>query len=149
MNRQHRLATWMGAIFGILGALLLAANAHAKDWPGKLTEEFHQTYPLAAGGRIELDNINGAVHITVWDQNQVKLDAVKYANSKERLDEAKIEVEADGNSVSIRTRYRDHDHTWNSDGWNNPATVEYTLMVPRSAPRMTMRETIPARYGNS
>jgi len=133
MNRQRRLATWTGSILGILGALLLATQAHAKDWPGKLTEEFHQTYPLAAGGRIELDNINGAVHITAWDQNQVKVDAVKYANSKERLDEAKIDVEADSNSVSIRTKYRDHDHTWNSDGWNNPATVEYTLMVPRGA----------------
>jgi DUF4097 and DUF4098 domain-containing protein YvlB len=133
MNRQHRLATWMGAIFGIVGTLLLAANAQAKDWPGKLTEEFHHTYPLAAGGRIELDNINGAVHITAWDQNQVKVDAVKYANSKERLDEAKIEVESDSNSVSIRTKYRDHDHTWNNNGWNNPASVEYTLMVPRGA----------------
>ena len=131
MERQRRVATWMGAVLGTLFTLLLAAQAQASQ--GKLTEEFHHTYPIAAGGRIELENINGAVHITGWDQNQVKVDAVKYANSKERLDEAEIEIDATSDTLSIRTKYPNHDHTWNSDGWNNPATVEYTLMVPRNA----------------
>lgn len=130
MNRQ-RLATWLGAILGTLCALIVAAQGHAST--GKLTEEFHHTYPLAAGGRIELNNINGPVHITAWDQDSVKVDAVKYANTQERLDEAEIEVVAGSDYVSIRTKYRDHDLTWNNDGWNNPASVEYTLMVPRSA----------------
>jgi len=132
MNRQ-RLATWMGTILGTLCALFFAAQAHADGWPGKVTEEFHHTYPLAAGGRVELSNINGAVHITAWDQNEVKVVAVKYANSKERLEEAKIEVEAGSDYVSIRTKYRDHDSSWNHDRWNNPATIEYTLSVPRNA----------------
>jgi len=90
MNRQRRLAAWMGAILGVLCALLFAAEANAEDY-GKLTEEFHHTYPLGAGGRVELDNINGAVHITAWDKDEVKVDAVKYANTKERMDEAEIE----------------------------------------------------------
>jgi len=132
MNRQRRLATWIGSILGTLCALLFAAaQGHASD-RGRYTEEFHQTYPLAAGGRVELDNINGAVHITAWDQNVVKVDAVKYAGSKERLDEARIEVEAGSDYVSIRTKYPDHNHTFNG-GWNDPAGVEYTLMVPRAA----------------
>jgi DUF4097 and DUF4098 domain-containing protein YvlB len=130
MNRQ-RLATWMGAILGTLCAFAFATQGHASS--GSMTEEFHHTYPLAAGGRIDLDNINGAVRITGWDQNEVKVDAVKSANTKERLDEAEIEVDAASDYISIRTKYRDHDLTWNSDGWNNPASVEYTLMVPRSA----------------
>ncbi|MGB7585039.1 MAG: hypothetical protein WBM11_09350, partial [Terriglobales bacterium] len=132
MNRQRRLATWMGVILGMLCALFYAAEANASDY-GKLTEEFHHSYPLSVGGRVELDNINGPVHITAWDKNEVKVDAVKYANTKERMEEAEIEVESGGDYVSIRTKYRDHDHTWDSDGWNNPASVEYTLMVPRNA----------------
>jgi hypothetical protein len=132
MNRQRRLAAWMGAILGMLCALLYAAEAKAKDY-GKLTEEFHHTYALGAGGRVELDNINGAVHITAWDQNEVKVDAVKYANTKERMDQAEIEVESGSSYVSIRTKYRDHNHTWDRDGWNNPASVEYTITVPRNA----------------
>lgn len=130
MNRQ-RVATWIGAILGTLCALVFATQGHA--WPGKLTEEFHHTYPLTEGGRIDLDNINGAVHITAWDQNEVKVDAVKSANTKERLDQAEIEVDAGSDHVSIRTKYRSHDLTWNDDGGNNPASVEYTLMVPRGA----------------
>ncbi len=98
----------------------------------RFTEEFHQTYPLGAGGRIELDNLNGAVHITAWDQNVVKVDAVKYAGTKERLDETQIEVEAGSDFVAIRTKYPHHDHTF-SGGWNDPAGVEYTLTVPRAA----------------
>ncbi|HZP63525.1 MAG TPA: DUF4097 family beta strand repeat-containing protein [Terriglobales bacterium] len=130
MNRQ-RLATWMGAVLGTLCALVVALQAQAST--GKLTEEFHHTYSLTANGRIELDNINGPVHITAWDQNEVKVDAVKSANTKERLDEAQIEVEAESDYISIRTKYRDHDLAWDNDGRNNPASVEYTIMVPRTA----------------
>jgi len=133
MNRQRRFATWMGAVLGALCALLLAAQGQASDHPGRLTEEFHHTYPLGAKGRVDLENINGSVHITAWDQNEVKVDAVKYANTKERLDEAQIEVDSGSDYVSIRTKYRDHDHTWTTGVWNNPAGVEYTLTVPRSA----------------
>jgi hypothetical protein len=132
MNRRHTLATWMGAILGALCALFFAAAQGQASESGQYTEEFHQTYPLAAGGRIELDNINGAVHISGWDRNEVKVDAVKYAGTKERLDEAKIDVEAGSDFVSIRTKYPNHDHTFNG-GWNDPAGVEYTLMVPRGA----------------
>jgi DUF4097 and DUF4098 domain-containing protein YvlB len=133
MKRQRTLATWMGAILGTLCALLFVAaqsQAESRDF----VEEFHHTYPLSAGGRVELDNINGAAHITVWDRNEVKVDAVKYAGRKERLDEAQIRVDAGSDYVSIRTEYREHNLTFNSDDEeNNPASVEYTLTVPRTA----------------
>jgi DUF4097 and DUF4098 domain-containing protein YvlB len=111
----------------------LALGAHAADRRGALTEEFHQTYALTANGRVELDNINGDVHISSWDRNEVKVDAVKYADTKERLDEAKIEIDARNDSISIQTKYPNHDHTWNWGSHNNPAGVEYTLTVPRTA----------------
>jgi DUF4097 and DUF4098 domain-containing protein YvlB len=134
MNRHHSFATWLGAILGSLCALLvLAIAAHASDRRGDVTEEFHQTYTLTPDGRVELDNINGDVHITSWDRNEVKVDAVKYAYSKERLDEAQIEVDAGKDYVSIRTKYRDHDLNFNWGSHNNPASVEYTLTVPRMA----------------
>ena len=131
----HRLSpTWLGAVLGTVCALLvLAFAAHASDHRGALSEEFHQTYALTPDGRIELDNINGPVHISSWDQNQVKVDAVKYADTKERLDEAKIEIDARNDSISIRTKYPDHNQSWNWGSHNNPASVEYTLTVPRTA----------------
>ena len=133
MNRRCQSATWLGAILGtICAVLLLALGAHASDHSGALTEEFHQTYAITADGRVELDNINGAVHVSSWDRNEVKVDAVKYADTKERLDEMKIEIDSGKDYLSVRTKYPNHDHTWNWGSHNNPGGVEYTLTVPRS-----------------
>jgi DUF4097 and DUF4098 domain-containing protein YvlB len=132
MNRYRPSATWLGAALGTLSALLMfALSAHAAD-RGAFTEEFHQTYPITADGRVELANINGAVHISTWDQNAVKVDAVKYADTKERLDEAKIEINAGKDYLSIETKYPSHDNTFTWGSHNNPASVEYTLTVPRT-----------------
>jgi DUF4097 and DUF4098 domain-containing protein YvlB len=101
----------------------------------ELTEEFHQTYPLNATGRVSIENINGGVRISVWDQNEVKVDAVKRAYTKERLDEAKIDVSATADAVRIRTEYPNRNQSFN-DGEqrrHNPADVEYTLTIPRKA----------------
>jgi DUF4097 and DUF4098 domain-containing protein YvlB len=134
MNRYRQSATWLGATLGtVCAVLILALGAHAFDHRGALTEEFHQTYALTADGRVALDNINGDVHISSWDRNEVKVDAVKYADTKERLEEAKIEIDARASSLSIRTTYPEHDHNWNWGSRNNPASVEYTLTVPRAA----------------
>jgi DUF4097 and DUF4098 domain-containing protein YvlB len=118
----------------IVGLVLaLGSGAIAADHRGSLTEEFHQTYPLTAQGRVELDNINGPVHISTWDRNEVKVDAIKSADVKERLDEAKIEVDSGADHISIRTKYPGENHTFNWGSHNNPASVEYTLTVPESA----------------
>ena len=134
MNPQRQVPAWAGAVLGTIFALLvLALGAHASDHRGAFTEEFHQTYALTPGGRVELDNINGAVHISTWDRNEVKVDAVKYADSKDRLDEARIEIDSTNDHLSIRTKYREHDLTFNWGSRNNPPSVEYTLTVPRGA----------------
>jgi DUF4097 and DUF4098 domain-containing protein YvlB len=117
------------SVLSLCTVFVLAFAAPASDHRGAVTEEFHQTYPLTSNGRVELENINGDVHISTWDQNQVKVDAVKYADSKEQLDEAHIEIDSGKDYVAIRTKYPDHDH-WGVH--NNPASVEYTLTVPRS-----------------
>jgi DUF4097 and DUF4098 domain-containing protein YvlB len=102
----------------------------------ELTEEFHQTYPLNATGRVSIENINGGVRISVWDQNMVKVDAVKRAYKKERLDEAKVDVSTTADSVRIRTEYPNRNQSFSdneSRRYNNPAEVEYTLTIPRKA----------------
>jgi DUF4097 and DUF4098 domain-containing protein YvlB len=136
MTQQNKLS--MGKAFAVsaVAAILLVPAAYSSDRQGSFTEEFHKVYPLTAQGRIELENINGPVHITGWDRDEVRVDAVKSAWSKERLDEAKIEVREGQNDISIRTRYPDHDRTFNfgnDDEHNNPARVEYTITIPRQA----------------
>ncbi|MEP6921939.1 MAG: DUF4097 family beta strand repeat-containing protein [bacterium] len=111
-------------------------NLIGSDSVGELREEFHQTYPLAANGRVSVDNLNGGVRIGVWDRNDVQVDAVKRAYKQERLDEAKIEVSASAESIRIKTNYPDRDQNFTYDQrgrLNNPATVDYSITVPRRA----------------
>lgn len=134
---KRRLAISQAVVAGAISAIfLISSAAQASDQKGKLTEEFHKVYPFSAQGRIQVDNLNGPVHITGWDRDEVKVDAVKSAWTKERLDEARIEIRAEQNELSIRTEYPGHDHTFNfgNDGEHgNPASVEYTITVPRQA----------------
>ena len=101
----------------------------------ELREEFHQTYPLSPTGRISLENINGGVQIKVWDQASVQVDAIKKAYRQNRLNEAKIEVNATQENIRIRTEYPYENQNFRSDErrYENPATVEYSLTVPRKA----------------
>jgi DUF4097 and DUF4098 domain-containing protein YvlB len=121
---QHRKpSTLAGILTAAILAVLIALPAHAE-----VTQEFHKTVPLSADGRVSLSNINGDVEITGWNKNEVQIDAVKTAPDQQRLDEARIEVNAGSNSVKIETRYPSH-HFAN----NNPASVHYTLHVPQNA----------------
>ena len=118
-------------------ALTVADASRAQSSLPQLTEEFHQVYPLSADGRISLSNINGGVRISAWDRSEVKVDAVKRAYTPERLQEARIEVDAGASYVRIETKYPEGNLTWRRNGDDDrrdiPASVEYTLTVPRGA----------------
>ena len=112
-----------------------SAVSEAGDSGDEMREEFHQTYPLSQSGRVSLENINGDVQIKVWDRAAVQVDAVKKAYRKDRLAEATIEVNATEENIRIKTEYPDEQQTFrNGQGrYDNPATVDYTLTVPRKA----------------
>jgi hypothetical protein len=131
MERELRFTTRVVVTFGTV-IILLAATGYGSE-RGPLTQEFHQTYPLSAQGRVELNNLSGPVHITGWDRNEVKVDAVKRAWKQERMDETQIEISSQPDSIYIHTEYPDHDHNFTDDSHDNPASVEYTLTVPRHA----------------
>jgi DUF4097 and DUF4098 domain-containing protein YvlB len=102
----------------------------------EVREEFHRSVPLTAGGRVSIENINGSVRIAVWDQNEVKIDAVKRAYKRERLNEARIEVDATSDAVRIKTRYPYENLTFTDEEsrrYDNPAIVDYSLTIPRKA----------------
>ena len=99
-------------------------------------EEFHQNYPLAPNGRVSVYNLNGSVQVKVWDQDVVKVDAVKRAYRRERLAEARIDVNATSESLRIKTIYPEYNQNFTDDEkgrYNNPAIVDYSLTVPRKA----------------
>jgi DUF4097 and DUF4098 domain-containing protein YvlB len=93
------------------------------------SEKFQQTCPLSAGGTVSLRNINGNVKIMTWDKNEVKIEAVKYADDKKDLDKLKIEIEAGNDRVAIHTRYPEERDEHHGHGYE----VEYTLTIPKGA----------------
>jgi len=123
--------------FGSMVLLMFCAQGAGLQAQGtqEVREEFHHTYPLTSTGRVSLENINGSVTIGVWDRDEVRVDAIKRAYRQERLNEAHIEINADADSVHIKTEYPDEDMNFyggsDSRRYENPATVEYTLTVPR------------------
>jgi DUF4097 and DUF4098 domain-containing protein YvlB len=108
-----------------LGALMV--SAFTLSAAAQVTEDFHRTVPLPSNGRVSLENINGNVTITGWERNEVQIDAVKKARDQQKLDEARIEVNASSDSVQIKTKYPEYHNN------NNPATVTYELHVPLNA----------------
>jgi hypothetical protein len=99
---------------------------------GDETERFSQTYPLSANGRVRVENVNGSVTVEGWDRNEVKLEYVKTADTRERLDDVEIRIDARPDSFSVETDFGD----WKSgERWRDSGrlVVEYRLMVPRAA----------------
>jgi DUF4097 and DUF4098 domain-containing protein YvlB len=103
----------------------IAALALAEE---RLRENFDQTYPLAAGGRVSLSNVNGGVLVNVWDQATVRVQAVKEADTREDLEDLRIEVRTKANAVDIETRYPESRRSG-----HRHLSVEYTLTVPKGA----------------
>jgi DUF4097 and DUF4098 domain-containing protein YvlB len=112
-------------IAGVLvGVLLCAAALPLAAEP--LKENFDKSYPIAADGRVSLSNVNGNVQVAVWDQNTVRVQAVKEAESSEDLANLRIEVSATASSVAIETRYP----STHGSGHHH-LSVEYTVTVPK------------------
>ncbi len=87
------------------------------------TEEFRHSYPLAPGGRISVENFNGSIEITSWNENTVEISGAKYAGSKELLAAMRIDITAAPDSLSVRT-VRPSGHRGNMG-------ARYVIRVPR------------------
>jgi DUF4097 and DUF4098 domain-containing protein YvlB len=122
--------------FGVGSIAAVEGSLPGEEPSQELREDFQQTYPLSANGRLSLENLNGGVRISVWDRAEVQVNAVKRAYRRERLNEAKIEVNATADAIRIKTNYPDWNQTFTDEHkgrYNNPALVDYAITVPRNA----------------
>lgn len=117
----------MAAIMLAVIAFGIAGVAQAQD-QNAYKQEFHQTYNLNSTGQVSLENINGSVQITGWDRNEVKVDAVKSAESEDMLSRIKVGVNSTPDGIYIKTDFP-HGMFEHHGNWQ----VNYTLMVPKRA----------------
>jgi len=99
------------------------------------TERIEKTFPLNPNGRVSLSNVNGSITMTAWDRSEVKMVAIKTAESKERLAEVDIKIDARPEYLNIETDYGDWKSRSSNGVWRNNenVSVEYQLSVPRGA----------------
>ncbi|HXH68741.1 MAG TPA: DUF4097 family beta strand repeat-containing protein [Pyrinomonadaceae bacterium] len=98
------------------------------------TERFAQTYPLSSNGRVSVSNVNGSVTVDTWDRNEVKLEYIKTADTKENLAEVEIKIDARQDAFSVETDYGDWRRRNSGERRNyGKLQIEYRLTVPRNA----------------
>lgn len=87
----------------------------------EVTEEFHETYDLGPGARLDVENLNGSVRITTWDREVADVQAIKKSRyGQDELDRMRIEVSTVG-GLSIQSV---------PEGRNVRVSVSYTIRVP-------------------
>jgi DUF4097 and DUF4098 domain-containing protein YvlB len=94
----------MRAALAILTALLLSGcividNLEPSD---KYQADFHYTYDLLPGGRVNAESFNGTIEITGWDQNKVEILGAKFGSTEQLRDAIRIDVHNTPEAVDIR-----------------------------------------------
>jgi len=126
------------AVLGILGLVFCGGNAEAAT----RTENFAKSYPLGAGGEVQLRNVNGGVTLEAWDRNEVRVEAEKKARGRDdaairkALQEIRIEVSRTAGGLRIETRLPSRKNgflDWLT-GDDVSTSVEYRIRVPRNSP---------------
>ena len=90
----------------VVAPLLFLAACDDLDFGGSMErykEDFHLSYTLAPGGRINLENITGNIEISSWEKDSVEINGTKYAGSEQGLKDLKIDVSSSPNLLQIRT----------------------------------------------
>ena len=111
----------------LFGALAVSGCVHG-DWGGSAFKaSLDESRPLAKDGRFSLENTNGRVEVAGWDEARVRIEATKRAGSEHALEELKIEIVGEGDSLRVRTRSP-------RPRWmGGSGRVDYVIHVPRTA----------------
>jgi hypothetical protein len=83
--------------------------------------EFHETYDISSTGTVTINNLSGYIRIASWNENKVKVDAVKRGRNEEEISQVQIQVSATPTRIEIRTIYPRS---------RTNVSVEYDLKVP-------------------
>ncbi len=98
-------------------------------------EEFHHTYNMQPGGRLDVSNFNGPVEVTGWDQSTLDVSGAKYAETQELLKAITVEVSVNNNIARVRSI--------RPEGTRGNMGVRYAIKVPRR----TTLETVTSSNG--
>jgi len=118
------------ALFALFAVFVSSAPSFkgAAAQSAEQSRELHETYDLAPGGVVSVNNTSGYIRVTSWGEDRVKVDAVKRGRRDEDLDQVQIQVTprpGRPDRIDIRTVY--------ARGDGDRISVDYDLKVPRGA----------------
>ncbi len=97
------------------------------------TEKFEQSYPLNPNGRVSVSNVNGSITIEAWDKNEVRLEATKFADTKEALAEMELDIVSTSDRFSVEVDYKRQNYGDHKQWGRKRMEVQFRLSVPRTA----------------
>jgi hypothetical protein len=141
-------------IMALAGALLLGVSARTASAQGAARaggdrsdlperEQFHETYRLAAGARVEVLNINGPLEIQTGAGNTAEVTVVRSARTREDLQYRKIVVEQKGNTFRVYAQEPE-----DQEGRNITVRHRAVIRVPRPSALMVKNVNGSARIGD-
>jgi hypothetical protein len=127
------------AVFVLPVLLMFSAGCDIAmaDFSEQATAEWRKTYELAAGGRVEINNVNGKIDVRPGEGKAVEVYAKKIGKAsssdaaKQALERLQISESSDGGVIKVETRVE----RGSGGGLFNhsSATVEYVVRVPANA----------------
>lgn len=105
-----------------LGSALLIAQT--KKASGKTVKNEVQTFKLAPGSRVIIENEAGDISVESWDKPACEVNIFKASSEPENFEKIKVDVEEGPSRLRIKTAYRERLAGDNS--------VNYVISVPSS-----------------
>ena len=122
--------TKRAAHFIAIGVALLFASCH-RDGDRTLEEMIDHSYPVDATATLSIANRDGSIRVygAGAETHDVRVEAIKKAYSRERLEAISVNIAAQRDSITITTTYPDDPRFGLSD---RSGTVDYVIVVPQS-----------------
>ena len=91
-----------------------------------VTDRVEKSFDVDVSSQFSLNNINGAVEISSWSAQVIKVEATISADHQEAINRVKVKMQQNGQKVSVETDYEEHS-TWRN---NQSAKVTYRVWLP-------------------
>ncbi|WP_371186713.1 DUF4097 domain-containing protein [Thalassotalea maritima] len=110
----------------VLSSLFVVATPALAD----VSQTIEKTFEVGDSSQLILENVNGDVTISSWDQSKIMVTAVKVANDQDALDRMQVILKQSGDRVVVETEYKS-DEGWGKNA--NGGSIEFTVKVPTNA----------------
>jgi hypothetical protein len=111
--------------FGLV-VLFVASRAFAIEL---LEEVVEQKYSVDAKATLSVQNIDGSIRVYAADEPEIRIQAIKKAYDRERLEAIVVDVKATQSGVAITTTFPPRKNAIS----DRSGTVDYIIVVPQTA----------------